>query len=1419
MSTLDLLRRLIRQQTTLIGEPVTNLLGTVPGVVTGVAVSQDSQWRVARIAGTRLPTLDEFFTIYTGSSEHATYIADAVAGVVIAGASARRVVGDVVLTAEVATYLLVGTLESTVRQAVTINIEADESGGDFALYLDGTLIRRGYNRLQTTITVDAGQHTLQVLAVAQQFGVSLPETTRVTVNSELLQSPVWSSISTGYLDATTGATSVVLSWFNAPSVGGWRVVRVTRGLLGQISSVGQLSSQSELGLELVGDWTASLQGSGVQLYAGSDSLGPVLRASYDSSLNRTSILVRLTGRSQVSSFWLNRLAYTGQLSELVRIQRDNATPVLQWTDTSVVLGQYYEYQLQAFGLFDPSIFGPLSDVRSIRAGDITPPASIAFIASYPIVLNKRATVKFTTPSDSDYDGVRVYYKQVLTSGTATSGTGTTLSDTTKTWVVNAYQNQLVKITAGTGVGQIRLIASNSVNQLVVNGAWLINPDATSVYQVYQFNKVMTDYGIPSAADELVFTPAADGVYYFCAFDKATNEQDFESALTWTYTAATDDLFLGANQPPVIGLEQLNATDQAALGGIYVDTLNYAVVRVTAADPVDGTTGVTVAYRRRDNAVYVTGLPASASGSVVDNPLGTRGRLLAITRAENTNWLQVKATDATGLDSDVLVFVPDYDNIPEISSIDSRITLDEVVTTIAVDDDTFSFEWWLDGADVGEPTTGTRNKTQFDTRIQKNVIFTFSLADGQRKVLHILPYAGINQTGASGEEYTKEFSRPPRTSVSFDDLDENGVHRADKVKIAFQVSPSVFVVAETHTATGGDVNHLTDSGRAWTVNQYQQVDQQVYFVRIDSGVGAGQCRRIKSNTATQLEVIPSFAVAPTSASVYSVQKGGTQYRLNGTGEFTGVYPDQALFLSRENSSVFIEYFSLVTNAPAEPVHRAVIDADTTPTITTLSVSEYTANRLRITIDGVDDDAKRWKCYARKGANWPTIPGTQTGTPLDETYLRFDLPISQTSFEMSAGTVADNPSSWQVIVVPTNSYGDPGPALSTSVSVVGAGTSDPQLSAFSVLAHDNGSTAYYNQLKWNHNTVITDSSVIHAVKIFAYRDDLGSSTEVELTVATTRRPWQDVGANFTNSDDINESGHNGEGSYLHQVEQRVSSGTAGAVQRRWRYRIQLFESAVLKFTYYLENYDWYIPAPPIFSGGATLTETNGGACSYSGSSYDLVPHENRLTWGFNSGTQNDGDFKVDIYYAPEGAPTYNFVALATGLSTYTTQQYFQDNVIVGPPNTSTKNWTYLVKLIRKSDGAVIDSKQTTTLARSVYATCPLPLPAIQSVTLTAGQGILGNNHRVEIDVQHPHPNHPNAVMDLEKSTDAFTGFTLVGTFPTTIDGVYVIDSGPSNTVYYDRNATCGFTFYYRARLRAAGVADGAYLTSGPVVACSG
>lgn len=118
------------------------------------------------------------------------------------------------------------------------------------------------------------------------------------------------------------------------------------------------------------------------------------------------------------------------------------------------------------------------------------------------------------------------FKIVLPQATTSSASTTTLTLNSAGWTANMYANSDVEIVSGTGVGQRRRIASNTVDTLTLSsavagasrtGPWSVTPDATSVFVIkpsddfvyYQPGSTNTNlYRIDIAATTLAWTTLA-----------------------------------------------------------------------------------------------------------------------------------------------------------------------------------------------------------------------------------------------------------------------------------------------------------------------------------------------------------------------------------------------------------------------------------------------------------------------------------------------------------------------------------------------------------------------------------------------------------------------------------------------------------------------------------------------------------------------------------------------------------------------------------------------------------------------------------------------------------------------------------------------------------------------------------------------
>jgi hypothetical protein len=72
----------------------------------------------------------------------------------------------------------------------------------------------------------------------------------------------------------------------------------------------------------------------------------------------------------------------------------------------------------------------------------------------------------------------------MQTGSATSGTTTTITQSGAGWTANQFAGMVIEITGGTGAGQFREIASNTSDTITVSLSWATNPASGSTFKIY-----------------------------------------------------------------------------------------------------------------------------------------------------------------------------------------------------------------------------------------------------------------------------------------------------------------------------------------------------------------------------------------------------------------------------------------------------------------------------------------------------------------------------------------------------------------------------------------------------------------------------------------------------------------------------------------------------------------------------------------------------------------------------------------------------------------------------------------------------------------------------------------------------------------------------------------------------------------------
>jgi hypothetical protein len=146
---------------------------------------------------------------------------------------------------------------------------------------------------------------------------------------------------------------------------------------------------------------------------------------------------------------------------------------------------------------------PDSDIGEIKAeGDIQAYGRYDGLDALIAMAMGTSAIAYTAPS---------------VSGTATGGSTSTLVDSGKAWTPDAYIGKYVKITGGTGIGQVRRITDNDATTLTIDtadGNWTA-PDATSTYEIFNAYATHT-YDLADSLDALFLT--------FCIYNQINVEE-------------------------------------------------------------------------------------------------------------------------------------------------------------------------------------------------------------------------------------------------------------------------------------------------------------------------------------------------------------------------------------------------------------------------------------------------------------------------------------------------------------------------------------------------------------------------------------------------------------------------------------------------------------------------------------------------------------------------------------------------------------------------------------------------------------------------------------------------------------------------------------------------------------------------------
>jgi Putative phage tail protein len=221
------------------------------------------------------------------------------------------------------------------------------------------------------------------------------------------------------------------------------------------------------------------------------------------------------------------------------------------------------------------------------------------------------------PPDSNFDHANFYYRgQYTPTYRATGATSNTIGSADMNNMPSVYANtsRVVRITAGTGVGQERSIIANDATSFTVSPAWSVTPDETSSFAVVDSSWKFAAVSNTSPAQFQVPYRAGTTIQIS---GRAANVQNMEGSADlcpmtiWNVSGTTPDA--GTPGVPVFTLAAPGAGNLAVLQVGFQSFVNTATVTSGA---------LTIFFWDEVKGVSATlEVPAGANDSVISLPAG------------------------------------------------------------------------------------------------------------------------------------------------------------------------------------------------------------------------------------------------------------------------------------------------------------------------------------------------------------------------------------------------------------------------------------------------------------------------------------------------------------------------------------------------------------------------------------------------------------------------------------------------------------------------------------------------------------------------------------------------------------------------------------------------------------------------------
>jgi hypothetical protein len=420
---------------------------------------------------------------------------------------------------------------------------------------------------------------------------------------------------------------------------------------------------------------------------------------------------------------------------------------------------------------------------------------------------------------------------VADSGTVSSADSTTLTDTTKSWTTNQWQNQTVYIASGTDAGDHEAVLSNDQNTLTV-GSWQITPDSTSRYVILNLSSTPNS-SVWVAWDDNSHGPiGGQNVDLSGALVTGLGQVDSfitPESVTTTASYLAQSVAVGPHGQVLMSYQtDLVGTSAPKRAQVY-----------TVQDPDGlGTAGLDTPVLTTLSSLgygYSNG-PNYGFGYYTSGDSGTVTSATSLTLTDTTkNWTTNQLQGETVL-------------------ITSGTDAGDQETILANTQNTLTVTTW-------QTTPDSTSHYVFLIYALKGASahLAFDRSGGAHNGRAYLVYTNSGGYTSSGDDIAADADVFERYS------DDNGTTWSNPIMVNAS--------ADGGTVTSATFTTLTDTGKNWTANQW--VGHSVYIV---AGTDVGDSGVIASNTSNTLTLASTwqFLMKPDNTSQYLIGDGASQF---------------------------------------------------------------------------------------------------------------------------------------------------------------------------------------------------------------------------------------------------------------------------------------------------------------------------------------------------------------------------------------------------------------------------------------------------------------------------------------------------------------------------------------------------------------